>query len=140
MLQVLHLDVSKVNRVLHLPCRFFAASPLCLLLRALAGHPPPPTPLPDAGDVHDGVGNLRRKWLGRVQAVPARHTRAESGGGAGRKQDGTQVSGQRGAGSYVRADAHEWSSRHRHPDADVWALVRRKKLSDLKVYFESSVS
>jgi hypothetical protein len=32
MLQVLYLDVSKVGWVLHLPPRFFAASPWCLLL------------------------------------------------------------------------------------------------------------
>jgi hypothetical protein len=42
MLQVLHLNVSKVDWVLHLPPGFFVASPRCLLLLpALVGHPPP---------------------------------------------------------------------------------------------------
>ena len=58
MLQVLHLDVSKVNRVLHLtPSSPSAASPRCLhLLSAPARHPnqrrrraPPPPLLLDAG-------------------------------------------------------------------------------------------
>jgi hypothetical protein len=51
MLQVLHLDVSKVDQILHLSLHFYAASPSpwCLLLPVLAGHPPPPPPLLDAG-------------------------------------------------------------------------------------------
>ena len=46
MLQVLHPDVLKVDWVLHLYLRFFAASPshrCLLLLLALAGHPPSPS-------------------------------------------------------------------------------------------------
>jgi hypothetical protein len=43
MLQVLHLDVSKINWVLHLFRRFSAASSRCFfLLQAPAGHPPCP--------------------------------------------------------------------------------------------------
>jgi hypothetical protein len=59
-LQVLHLNVSKVDRVLHLP-RFFVVSSRCLflLLAALAGHPPPPPPLLDAGDVQGGTSGAR---------------------------------------------------------------------------------
>jgi hypothetical protein len=67
MLQVLHLDASKVNRVLRLPRLFSIASPQCLLLlRAPAGHPPPPTPLPDVSDVRGGARNLSQKQMGRA--------------------------------------------------------------------------
>jgi hypothetical protein len=59
---VLHLDVSKVDWVLHLSPRFFFTSPQCFLLRATAGHLPPPTPLIDVGEVwvaqvHEGARN-----------------------------------------------------------------------------------
>jgi hypothetical protein len=70
MLQVLHLDVSKIDRVLHLaPSSSSAASPRCLyLLLALAGHPnlrykraPPPPLLLNAGGA---AGTDRREWRG----------------------------------------------------------------------------
>ena len=55
MLQLLHLDVSKVDRVLHLlPC--FLLPCLSVLLPASAGHPLPPPLFLDAGDVQGGVG------------------------------------------------------------------------------------
>jgi hypothetical protein len=56
-LQVLHLDVLKVDRVLHLSSSPSAASPRCLLLLlAPVEHPPPPSPLLDASDVQDSAG------------------------------------------------------------------------------------
>jgi hypothetical protein len=57
MLQVLHLNVSKVERMLHLPYRLLPRSPQCFFLpTTLIGHPPPPSLLLDAGDVQDGMG------------------------------------------------------------------------------------
>jgi hypothetical protein len=50
MLLLLHLDVSKVDRMLHLSSLPSATSPQCLL-PALVGHRLPPLPLLDAGDV-----------------------------------------------------------------------------------------
>jgi hypothetical protein len=77
-------------------------------------------------------------WGGR-RAVPAWHARAESGGVTGQAGLGSGVrTGRRGGGARAPTCAREWSSRHWRPD--VWALVRLKKLSDLKVNFESSVS
>jgi hypothetical protein len=77
---VLHLDVSKVNRVLHLPRCFSVASPRCLLqLRASAGHPPPLLLFPmlvtfgAAWETYAGSG-----WGGRRRSP--RGARAESGG------------------------------------------------------------
>jgi hypothetical protein len=88
MLQVLHFDVSKVNRVLHLPCHFSAISSRCLLLlRASARHPPPPTPLPDAGDIWGGEGNLRRKWMGGRRRSCHSMSVLKAGGGANVKRD-----------------------------------------------------
>jgi hypothetical protein len=56
-LQVLHLDVLKIDRVLHLSSSPSAASPRCLLLLlAPVRHPPPSPPLLDAGDVRDSAG------------------------------------------------------------------------------------
>ena len=56
MLQMFYRDRSKVDWVLHLPPRFFAASLRCLLLLpASARHPPPRPPLLDAGDIQGGV-------------------------------------------------------------------------------------
>jgi hypothetical protein len=69
MLQVLHLHVSKVDRVLHLSLRFFATSPsprcLLLLLSALARHLPPPPSLLDADHVY-----AREKRRGRERGLP----------------------------------------------------------------------
>jgi hypothetical protein len=58
MLQVLHLDISKIDRMLHLSSSSSAASPryLLLLLLAPVGHPPPHPPLLDAGDVWGSAG------------------------------------------------------------------------------------
>jgi hypothetical protein len=50
-LLLLHLDVLKIDRVLHLSPLPSAASPQCLLLPALVGHRLPPLPLLDAGDI-----------------------------------------------------------------------------------------
>jgi len=58
MLQMFYLDVSKVDRVLHLSLRFLLSRlgvPSSRLL-APAGHPPPAPILPDAGDVRGGTG------------------------------------------------------------------------------------
>ena len=87
MLQVLHLDVSKVNWVLHLtPSSPSAASPRCLhLLSAPARHPnqrrrraPPPPLLLDAGSA---------LWDREQAAVSTRGARVPSvplrGGGIG---------------------------------------------------------
>lgn len=54
-LQVWRLNVSKVDRVLHLSSPF-AASPRCPLLLAPAGHPLPIHPLLDVGDIRGGMG------------------------------------------------------------------------------------
>jgi len=67
MLQVLHLDVSKVNRVLHLSLRS-AASPQCLLLLPTPVRHPnqrrrwalAPSPLLDVGDVQDDVRRTKQ--------------------------------------------------------------------------------
>jgi hypothetical protein len=54
----LHLNVSKVDQVLHLSPSS-AASPRCLLLLpTLAGYLLPPPSLLDAGDVRDNAGPM----------------------------------------------------------------------------------
>jgi hypothetical protein len=55
--------------------------------------------------------------------VPAWHARAERGGGAGEKRDGAQLFVRGGAeestGSYMCADACEWSSREQQAPTSV---------------------
>ena len=60
MLQVLHLNVSKVDRVLHLLAfsRLASVSPPP---PAPARHPPPPPSLLDVGDFRGGVGPWARE-------------------------------------------------------------------------------
>jgi len=48
---------------LHLPPRFSATLPRCLLLPALAGHPPPPPLFLNAGAVLGGMGPV---WTGKT--------------------------------------------------------------------------
>ena len=76
MLQVLHLDIFKVDRLLHLaPSSSSAVSPQCLhLLSALAGYPnqrrrraPPPSVLLDAGGA-SWDGNMAGDRSPRVHA------------------------------------------------------------------------
>ena len=66
--------------------------------------------------------------MGRAQAVPTWHARAESRGSADEKWDGAQVFGRGGAEGGVRADAREWSNKHRrlggNVGLDVRALIR----------------
>jgi hypothetical protein len=72
-LQVLHLNVSKVDQVLHLPFSHSDASPQCLLLLpAPAGRLLPPPLLTDAGDIRDGAASR-----GHVK----RHTKLFAGAG-----------------------------------------------------------
>jgi hypothetical protein len=67
MLQVLRLNVSKVDRVLHFSSPS-VGSPRCpILLLAPAGHQPPPPSLLDVGDVQDGKGpHGRAKRRGKM--------------------------------------------------------------------------
>jgi hypothetical protein len=74
-LQVLHLDVLKVDRVLHLSSPS-AASPRCLLLLpAPVGHPPLPPPLLDASDVRDSAGPAWARKTARETDCWARASR-----------------------------------------------------------------
>ena len=56
MLQVLHLDVSKIDRVLHLPSFLLPRLSVSSSFQHRAGHPPPPRPLLDAGNVRGQRG------------------------------------------------------------------------------------
>ena len=76
MLQVLHPNILKIDRVLHLCLHFSTASPSprCLLLLVLpAGHLPPPSPLLDA-DIANCCSHLLQ--------LMAACMRVRSGGGA----------------------------------------------------------
>ena len=64
MLQVLCLDILKVDRMLHLSPRF-------LLLPALARHPLPPPPLLDAGGVRGSTAARGHAKRGGKQTVGA---------------------------------------------------------------------
>ena len=56
MLQVLHLDVSKIDWVLHLPSFLLPRLSVSSSFQHRAGHPPPPRPLLDAGNVRGQRG------------------------------------------------------------------------------------
>jgi hypothetical protein len=124
MLQLLHLNILKIHQVLCLSHRFPIASPRCLLLlRVQAEHLPPPTPLPDAGDVGGGTGNLHRKRMGRAHAVPARHACAESEGvwaGSGMGLGCPDWEARKQAWAPTCARTRENGA----AGIDIWALVR----------------
>jgi hypothetical protein len=72
MLQVPHLDVSKVDRVLHLSLRFLLPR-LGSPPPSASWHPPPPPPLLDVGDVRGGAGPMwTRKTAWMVREMVAR--------------------------------------------------------------------
>jgi hypothetical protein len=107
------------------PSSHFCCLPQCLLLRAPAGHLSPLLLFPMlvtfrvARETYTGSGCEGRRRSSRGMRVP----KAEALGCLDREV-------RRGsAGSYVRADTHKWSNRHRRLDADirpnVWMLVRR---------------
>jgi hypothetical protein len=117
MLQVLHPNVSKVDRVLHLCLRFSNASPSprCLfLLPALARHLSPPPPLLDA-DVATYCSHLLQ-FAGHVYAHEKRQGR-ERGLIIVRRVErrGPRVGGhgmQVRGGDGVQARASVWTSGH----------------------------
>jgi hypothetical protein len=63
-LQVFHLNVSKVDRVLHLPpCFMLPRLGVSSSSQRRIGHPPPPPPLLDASNVRGSTGLRGRvKW------------------------------------------------------------------------------
>jgi hypothetical protein len=82
-------------------------------------------------------GKLAPEADGKGAGSPCEACACRKRRGVGRKRDGARVSGlgdaEAGAGSYVRVDTREWSSRHRHPDASK-ALFRWENFYNLILF------